>query len=122
MRDLWLAALLGCTTHLDAALSYALEALRSAVSAASRSPPATASRSLRVAVFSDDLTDLLRRRRSSFCRLRLICDLMLAIGCDPRVHYHAWAARRRLLLAILGMPALVRQPLHREARHARKMG
>src|SRR6266571_2739194 len=37
-----------------------------------------------MAVFRDDLTDLLRRRRFSFCRLRLIWDLMFATR-QPRL-------------------------------------
>src|SRR5688500_11088783 len=46
--------------------------------AVSVSPEAAASWNLRIAVFSDDFTDLLRSRRFSFCLLRLICDLMFA--------------------------------------------
>jgi hypothetical protein len=45
---------------------------------------AAASWNLRIAVFSDDLTDLFRSRRFSFCRLRLIWDLMFATR-QPRL-------------------------------------
>jgi len=42
------------------------------------SPEAAAARTRRMAVFSADLTDLLRSRACSLVRIRLICDLMLA--------------------------------------------
>ena len=51
---------------------------RISVAADSVSPEAVASWNLRMAVFSEDFTDLLRIRRFSFCRLRLIWDLMFA--------------------------------------------
>src|SRR5690606_37367654 len=47
-------------------------------------PASTASRNLRIAVFTDDFTALLRRRRCSFCRFRLIWDLMFATEYEPR--------------------------------------
>src|SRR5262249_890436 len=65
-------------TPLLAAWSSLRDASRSRVSAAALSPALTASLNLRMAVFRDDFTDLLRRRRFSFCLLRLICDLMFA--------------------------------------------
>src|SRR5258706_8404953 len=65
-------------TPLLTALSRAREASRRSVAAASASPLAAFSLNLRTAVFSDDLTALLRTRRFSFCLLRLIWDLMFA--------------------------------------------
>src|SRR6059058_4431783 len=72
-------------TPLLAALSSSLVALRSAVAAVAVSPLSAASRKRRTAVFSSDFTALLRSRRSSLVRLRLICDLMLATRDLPRV-------------------------------------
>src|SRR3954453_16866676 len=72
-------------TPLLAALSSSLVALRSAVVAAAESPLSAASRNRRTAVFSSDFTALLRSRRSSLVRLRLICDLMLATRDLPQV-------------------------------------
>src|SRR5262245_10274466 len=71
-------------TPLLTALSSLREASRISAVAASVSPVAVASWNLRIAVFSDDLTALLRRRRFSFCRLRLIWDLMFATR-QPRL-------------------------------------
>src|SRR4029077_2045914 len=67
-------------TPLEAALSSAREAPAAAFFAWSASPPSTASRNLRTAVFSADLTDLLRSCAASFCLLRLIWDLMFTRG------------------------------------------
>src|SRR5690349_15504175 len=80
MADLRLAAWFLWMTPLEAALSSRLLASRAAASAASLSPAAAASRNLRTAVFSADFTDLLRSCAASFCRLRLIWDLMFATG------------------------------------------
>src|SRR6266700_5717535 len=65
-------------TPLLAALSRLCDAVRMATVAASASPASAASRNLRTAVFSDDLTALLRCRAFSFCLLRLIWDLIFA--------------------------------------------
>src|SRR5262245_51685975 len=65
-------------TPLLTALSSLRDASRSNSVAFSTSPVCAASLNLRTAVFSDDLTALLRMRRFSFCRLRLIWDLMFA--------------------------------------------
>src|SRR5205814_3647474 len=76
------------------ALSSLRDASRSSVVANSPSPVAAASLNLRIAVFSDDLTALLRRRRFSFCLLRLICDLMFATR-QPRPGSSDWCFRAR---------------------------
>src|SRR6516165_11395393 len=65
-------------TPLLAALSRLAHAVRIASVAPATSPASAASRNLRTAVFSDDLTALLRWRAFSFCLLRLIWDLMFA--------------------------------------------
>src|SRR3984957_4177631 len=78
MADLRLAAWLLWITPLLAALSSWRQAERSATPASSTLPPSAASRNLRTDVFSEDLTALLRTRAFSFCRLRLIWDLMFA--------------------------------------------
>src|SRR3954471_12078781 len=72
-------------TPLLAALSSRREAVRSWVWAVAASPLSAASRNLRTAVLSSDLTALLRRRRRSFCPMRLIWDLMLATPDLPQV-------------------------------------
>src|SRR4051794_15448065 len=69
-------------TPLLAALSSFWEAVRSAVSAASRSPVSAASRKCRIAVLSEDLTLLLRRRATSLVRIRLSWDLMFATNAS----------------------------------------
>src|SRR3954470_17405415 len=76
--DLRLAAWFLWMTPLLTALSSFRPATRSASFAASLSPEAAASRKERTAVFSEDLTDLLRRRRFSLVTFRLIWDLMFA--------------------------------------------
>ena len=78
MADLRFAAWFLWMTPLLAAWSSLREASRSSTVAVSLLPAALASFSLRITVFSDDLTDLLRSRAFSFCRLRLIWDLMFA--------------------------------------------
>src|SRR5947209_19151839 len=85
MADLRLAAWFLWMTPLLAALSSSLVALRSAVVAAAASLPSAASRKRRTAVLSSDFTALLRSRRRSLVRLRLICDLMLATRDLPPV-------------------------------------
>src|SRR5215831_6056472 len=79
-------------TPLLAALSRLCDAARIATVAASASPASAASRNLRTAVFSDDLTALLRCRAFSFCLLRLIWDLIFATR-KPRSGSgsHRWA-------------------------------
>src|SRR5690242_2752298 len=76
--DLRLAAWFLWMTPLLAALSSLREAAARAVAAASASPAAIAVRTERTAVRSSDFVALLRRRRFSLVRLRLIWDLMLA--------------------------------------------
>src|SRR6266516_1703567 len=78
IADLRLAAWFLWMTPLLAALSRLCDAVRMATVAASTSPASAASRNLRTAVFSDDLTALLRCRAFSFCLLRLIWDLIFA--------------------------------------------
>src|SRR5437764_2513184 len=78
IADLRLAAWFLWMTPLLAALSRLCDAVRMATAAASTSPASAASRNLRTAVLSDDLTALLRCRAFSFCLLRLIWDLIFA--------------------------------------------
>src|SRR5690606_36025214 len=78
IADFLLAAWFLWMTPLLTALSSLREASRASVVANSRSPDSSAAWNLRIAVFNDDLTDLFRSRRFSFCRMRLICDLMFA--------------------------------------------
>src|ERR671930_583695 len=84
MADFLLAAWLAWMTPLPAALSSFLLASRSSSTAFSLSPASAASRNFRIAVFTEDLTDLLRRRRFSFVLIRLIWDLMLAMRTAPQ--------------------------------------
>src|SRR5579884_848576 len=65
-------------TPLLAALSSFRLVATSSVAALSFSPACAASRKPRMAVRSEDFTDLLRRRLRSLVRLRFSCDLMLA--------------------------------------------
>src|ERR1035437_6168244 len=65
-------------TPFEAALSNLTDAVLKATSAFSLSPTAMASRTLRIWVFSSDLTATLRRRDFSFVAMRLIWDLMFA--------------------------------------------
>src|SRR6476659_437917 len=85
MADLRLAAWFLWMTPLLAALSSSREAVLSWSAAVAASPPSAASRNRRTAVLSSDFTALLRSRRRSLVRLRLICDLMLATRDLPRV-------------------------------------
>src|SRR5882762_5050982 len=85
MADFLLAAWLSWITPLLAALSSCRPASRSSSRALSLSPASAASRNLRIAVFTDDLTDLLRSRAASLVRIRLICDLILATRGSPSV-------------------------------------
>src|SRR5512139_326780 len=78
IADLRLAAWFLWMTPLLTALSSLRQALRISALAFSTSPVSEASRNLRIAVLSSDLTALLRRRAFSFCLLRLIWDLMFA--------------------------------------------
>ena len=79
IADLRFAAWFLWMTPLLTAWSSLRDASRSSATVASLpSPVAADSWNLRTAVFSDDFTDLLRSRRFSFCRLRLIWDLMFA--------------------------------------------
>src|SRR5690348_17033761 len=78
IADLRFAAWFLWMTPLLAALSRLCDAVRMATVAVSTSPASAASRNLRTAVFSDDLTALLRCRAFSFCLLRLIWDLIFA--------------------------------------------
>src|ERR1700730_14094397 len=65
-------------TPLLAALSSCRHAARSATPVSSMFPDSAASRNLRMDVFSEDLTALLRSLAFSFCLLRLIWDLIFA--------------------------------------------
>src|SRR5207302_7321089 len=78
MADFLFAAWLAWRTPLLAALSSFLAASRCNSMALSLSPASAASRNLRIAVFTEDLTDWLRRRAFSLVLMRLIWDLMLA--------------------------------------------
>src|SRR5689334_14765039 len=76
--DFLLAAWFLWMTPLLTALSSLREAARAASVAFSTSPASTASRARRIAVFSSDLTALLRCRAFSLVLFRLIWDLMFA--------------------------------------------
>src|SRR6478752_1824987 len=65
-------------TPFDAALSRLRDAAANSTCAVALSPASAALRTRRTAVFSADLTDLLRRRAASLVRMRLILDLILA--------------------------------------------
>src|SRR5882757_4099664 len=65
-------------TPFETALSSARDASRVYSVAFSTSPAAAASRALRIAVFREDLTALLRSRAFSLVLIRLIWDLMFA--------------------------------------------
>src|SRR6478672_13048500 len=65
-------------TPFEAALSRLRDAAANSTCAAALSPASAALRTRRTAVFSADLTDLLRRRAASLVRMRLIWDLILA--------------------------------------------
>src|SRR6476646_8081863 len=67
-------------TPADAALSSLRPAAEARRRASSALPASAASRNLRTADLSADFTDLLRSCAASFCRLRLIWDLMVATG------------------------------------------
>src|SRR5512132_1441397 len=91
-RDLCRAAARLWSIPLEAALSYAREASLTAALAASASPIATAVLARLVAVFSEERTPWLRLRCFSFCRFRLIWDLMLAM--ERRVYQRPQARPR----------------------------
>src|SRR3954453_22437664 len=96
MADLRLAAWFLWMTPLEAALSSCLPASTARVLASSALPASAASRNLRTAVFSADFTDLLRSCAASFCRLRLIWDLMFATSGSPRsVWFNRFGGVRR---------------------------
>src|SRR5690348_1829897 len=65
-------------TPFEAALSSSREAAWASSCAFATSPDSTASRALRIAVFREDLTALLRSRAFSLVLIRLIWDLMFA--------------------------------------------
>ena len=73
---LWIAPLV-------AALSSLRLVATSSSPALSLSPSAAAVRNARMAVCSDDYTNLLRTRRCSLVRMRFFCDLMLATLENP---------------------------------------
>src|SRR5207244_2649223 len=79
-RDFRRAAARLCSTPFAAALSSARAASRTCCCAPAASPSVTAVRTFFCAVFNAERTALFRWRARSFCRFRLICDLMLAIG------------------------------------------
>lgn len=78
-RDLRRAAVRLWSTPLEAALSSALEASRARVWAEAGSL-SIAVRTFLVEVFSEERTALFRAADRSFCLLRLIWDLVFAIG------------------------------------------
>src|SRR6478735_5055940 len=78
MADFLLAAWFWWMTPLLTALSSFFEAVLRAPAAASLSPEAVASRTLRTHVRSSLLTALLRSVRVAFVLMRLSCDLMFA--------------------------------------------
>src|SRR5689334_24458658 len=80
IADFLLAAWFLWMTPLEAALSSLRPAAAASAFAWSASPASAASRKRRTADFSADFTDLLRSCAASFCRLRLIWDLMFATG------------------------------------------
>src|SRR3954447_2416982 len=108
-------------TPLLAALSSSFVALRSAVAVVAASPLSAASRKRRTAVFSSDFTALLRSRRRSLVRLRLICDLMLATRDLPRSVTGAVAADKttsdRAGAATHATMGRVHRPAHRSRPH-----
>ena len=103
ISGLLLAALLRWNTPLLTALSRARDATRSWASAAALSPASTASRSLRISVRTAERTDLLRSRRSSLVRMRLIWDLMFAIACYLLAIWGCHLRRPKVLPASLGV-------------------
>src|SRR4051812_16414891 len=80
MADFLFAAWFLWITPAEAALSSLRLAAAARALASSVLPASAASRNLRTADFSADFTDLLRSCAASFCRLRLIWDLMFATG------------------------------------------
>jgi len=80
MAAFLLAAWLRWITPLLTALSNCRDASRRKTAASSVWPASVASLNLRIAVLSDDLTALFRRRATSFCLFRLIWDLIFATG------------------------------------------
>src|ERR1700712_1300631 len=114
MADLRLAAWFLWMTPLEAALSSCLPA-STARALASSAPASAAARNLRTAVFSADLTALLRSCAASFCRLRLIWDLMFATSGSPlrcgvavRGHPERVQTRRETISAALVAPKSAR--------------
>src|SRR6266540_5052560 len=80
-RDLRRAAARLCKAPLATALSSPREA-RWNTAWTSVSSDVAAERTFLASVFNAVRTALLRRRRPSFCRLRLICDLMFATAAE----------------------------------------
>src|SRR5688572_24125064 len=78
IADLRFAALFLCRTPLLTALSSFRLAATRAAAAASLSVDSTAVLTARMAVFSSDLTALLRRRAFSLVRMRFFWDLIFA--------------------------------------------
>ena len=74
------AAVFLWSTPLATAVSIRCWARRSASAACAESPDSATRSAFFDRVFNSDRIALLRNWRFSFCRLRLICDLMLAIG------------------------------------------
>ena len=67
-----------CRAPFETALSSSRAAARTCEPAASASPSTLDARTRLAEVFNADRTALLRKRRPSFWRFRLICDLMFA--------------------------------------------
>src|SRR6476469_4717833 len=91
-------------TPFDAALSRLRDAAANSTCAVALSPASTAARTRRTAVFSADLTDLLRTRAASLVRMRLIWDLILA---TPDCLHFVWGIKPCTLGYF--MPAPVRR-------------
>ncbi len=92
IADFLFAAWFLWMTPLEAALSSLRPAAAASVWACSASPASAASRKRRTADFSADFTDLLRSCAASFCRLRLIWDLMFATGQASIVVLVGWVS------------------------------
>src|SRR5690606_27972726 len=83
-RDFLRAAVLGLKTPFVTALSIFFWAYRKSSSVGS--PASAAASTFLMAVFTSERIDLFRRRRFSFWRLRLICDLMLAMCSETSLY------------------------------------
>src|SRR6185369_1921304 len=119
MADFLFAAWFAWMTPLLTALSSFFEAACNDAVAVSTSPASAASRKRPTRVLSSDLTALLRSRRRSLVRLRLICDLMLATRGNLVVELgtKSWVCLPHLWVPGRERPVSSGSPL--EIRHAR---